>query len=252
MPHLPQTITPEYSTKLISSGATVKYRPFLVKEEKLLLMAGEKNNPQEMFEAIKRVLNECTFNKVNIEELPMFDIEHLFIQIRAKSVGETVTPIINCPHCNKGTEIKIDVTKAEVRKHPDHNRVVTVDEANGVSIVMRYPSFNTLSGKNKALTKFMSDDNKAETHVYDMIVNCIETIIIRNKDTGKDDVYHATETPREDIENFVENLTSGSFKKIETFFKTMPEIFCKIDFKCPECKENSVLEVKNLNDFFGS
>lgn len=251
MPQLPQAVIPEYEMQLISTGAKIKYRPFLVKEEKLLLMAGDKKDPNEMFEAIKRVLAACTFDKVKINDLPMFDIEYLFIQIRSKSVGETVSPIVVCPHCKKETEIKLDVSKAEIIKNPTHNRRIVIDENAGVSVIMKYPSFNSLAGSKNSINQFIQGE-ASDTHIYDMILNCIESIIIRNKETEKDDVYHAAETDRGDLEQFIENLTSSSFKKIENFFKTMPQIVCKVNFVCPKCKEASPMEVSNLNDFFGS
>ena len=246
---LPKTITPEYELKLISSGATIKYRPFLMKEQKLLLMAAEREETTEIFSAIMRVLNDCTFEKVNIAELPLFDIENLFIAVRSKSVGETVTPKLRCQFCEKSTEVNIDVTKSEVIQSPDHNRRVILDEAQGVSLIMRYPSFATLASNENSLRSFVSGNN-IESSVFDMITNCIETIIMRNKDTGEDDTYHRSEIPAKEIHEFVENLTTAQFQRIRAFFDTMPKIVCKVNYNCPHCEKENNLEVSNLNDFF--
>jgi hypothetical protein len=242
---LPKIDTPTYETKLISTGKTVKYRPFLVKEQKLFLMASQSEDAKEVVNTIKQVLNNCILtNSVKIDELPVFDLEHLFLQIRARSVGEVVNLRYNCNNDvldeNKETKkcgglVKVDLNLLEITptKTPNHSNKIELSPKLG--IVMKYPNFDIVQKLNI----------QSEADLLDLVISCIDYIY------DEEQLYYANKTSKEELEEFIENLQQSDLEKIQTFFQTMPKLSKKFDFKCPKCGYSEEINVEGIQNFFG-
>jgi hypothetical protein len=242
---LPKIDTPTYETKLISTGKTVKYRPFLVKEQKLFLMASQSEDAKEVVNTIKQVLNNCILtNAVKVDELPVFDLEHLFLQIRARSVGEVVNLRYNCNNDvldeNKETKkcgglVKVDLNLLEITptKTPNHSNKIELSPKLG--IVMKYPNFDIVQKLNI----------QSEADLLDLVISCIDYIY------DEEQLYYANKTSKEELEEFIENLQQSDLEKIQTFFQTMPKLSKKFDFKCPKCGYSEEINVEGIQNFFG-
>jgi hypothetical protein len=242
---LPKIDTPTYETKLISTGKTVKYRPFLVKEQKLFLMASQSEDAKEVVNTIKQVLNNCILtNAIKVDELPVFDLEHLFLQIRARSVGEVVNLRYNCNNDvldeNKETKkcgglVKVDLNLLEITptKTPNHSNKIELSPKLG--IVMKYPNFDIVQKLNI----------QSEADLLDLVISCIDYIY------DEEQLYYANKTSKEELEEFIENLQQSDLEKIQTFFQTMPKLSKKFDFKCPKCGYSEEINVEGIQNFFG-
>jgi hypothetical protein len=242
---LPKIDTPTYETKLISTGKTVKYRPFLVKEQKLFLMASQSEDAKEVVNTIKQVLNNCILtNAVKVDELPVFDLEHLFLQIRARSVGEVVNLRYTCNNDvldeNKETKkcgglVKVDLNLLEITptKTPNHSNKIELSPKLG--IVMKYPNFDIVQKLNI----------QSEADLLDLVISCIDYIY------DEEQLYYANKTSKEELEEFIENLQQSDLEKIQTFFQTMPKLSKKFDFKCPKCGYSEEINVEGIQNFFG-
>jgi hypothetical protein len=236
---LPVQNTPIYTTEIPSTKEAIKFRPFLVKEQKSLLLAQQSDDINVMADTLKDVIRLCVQSPIDVNKLAIFDIEYIFSQIRAKSVGENVELIFSCDVCadEKATvKVSIDLTKLKVETDSTHEPKIHL--FNDVGIVMKYPSINVLN----ALEKYGVD---VEVDlVFDIVCQCIDYIYDNNE------VYHAHEQTKEELVTFVNNLTTEQFGKIETFFETMPKLRQKVNYTCPMCsrEHNKVLE--GLNSFF--
>lgn len=235
---LPINATPTYTLTVPSTGKTVKYRPFLVKEEKALLIAQQSEDLNVMVDTLKSIINSCTDGKLNAEELAVFDMEYIFTQIRANSVGEEIRLVFKCGHCedaNAKREVIIDISKINVIKNPDHTNKIELSENFGV--IMKYPSIDTL--------KILDDTELPEIEqVFKVMCNCIDIIY-----TGED-LFYAKDETQEDIESFVNNLTRQQFQKIKWFFDTMPKLKQSVEFDCPICGAHNKTELEGIQDFF--
>lgn len=235
---LPVMSTPTYELTVPSSKKKVKYRPFLVKEEKTLLIAQQSEDQNVMVNTIKELISSCTFGKLDVDELAMFDIEYIFCQLRAKSVGEISEIIFNCLECNDPKakmRISIDLTQLQVEFHQDHK--TTIDLFDDVGVTMKYPSLDMLN--------YLKDikDESIET-VFEVIVGCIDNIYSGNE------IYSAKEQTKEELTRFLDNLTQEQFKKIQQFFETMPKLQKKIEFDCPVCKYHHEHTLQGIENFF--
>lgn len=230
---LPTLTLPKYQTKVPSTGETVSYRPFVVKEEKVLLIALESNQHSMIARAIKEIVRECTFGQVDVDNSPVFDLIYLFINIRAKSVGETTEPIFLCqnPTCGKQNAVEINLTKIEVKKSPEHTNKISLGDE--VGVVLKYPKLNT----DGAEEDFDNSSIKTITECIDLIYH-------------GDEIFKAREQTEEELVDFVENLTHHQFESILNFFSTMPKISYNVKFDCVECREETSLELEGLGDFF--
>ena len=242
---LPKIDVPVYETKLISTGKTVKFRPFLVKEQKLFMMASESTDVKETVGVIKQVLNNCILSDVDVETLPTFDLEHLFMQLRARSVGEVINLKYNCNNIVKkddgeektcGGLVKFDLKLLEIQPTIDKEHSTKIVISPKLGIVMKYPSFET------AFADEMIENNIEKT--IDIIVNCIDYIY------DEDQMYYAKDTPKEELVEFIENLQQDDVEKIQNFFSTMPKIKKDLDFKCPKCGYEERIEVEGIQNFF--
>lgn len=236
---LPKLSTPQYTLKLPSTGKQVKYRPFLVKEEKLLLMAMESEDEKETIETIKTIIKSCTDIKQKVDELPTFDIEYLFLKIRAKSVGEKSKVILTCPDDNTtNVTVDIDLSDIEITSDPKHDKKIELSDT--VGMVMRYPSLETFVKINITGTS----DNQID-QVFELACDCIDHIYDENQ------VYDGADTPRKEKLEFLEQLSSEQFEKLQSFFETMPKLSKEVPVKNPKTGVESKVMLEGLASFFG-
>jgi hypothetical protein len=236
---LPQANVAKYELTLPSQQKVVNFRPFLVKEEKILLMALESQKPEEMLTAVKDIVKSCTFGEIKPEEYPLFDLEYIFLQIRAKSVGEVAKIRVLCPD-DKETYVstEVDLSKVEVFVDDDHTPNVELDETRKLGVVLKYPSLKTIN------SGILTGDVKL-AEMYELIVNSIDQIYEGDK------VYLAKDTDKKELEEFINNLTGEQMKKLQKFFNTMPRLEQKITVKNPKTEVESEIVLKGLADFFG-
>ena len=235
---LPIQKTALYTLTIPSSGKTVKYRPFLVKEQKSLLIAQQSEDTTVMLDTLKSLISHCVQDKIDLSDLAMFDVEYIFSQIRAKSVGETVDLILRCETCEDEkakVKVTVDLTQLVVSKPEGHDRNIKLFD--DVGVIMKYPSIDLV----KQLENLSTNDVEA---VFEIVIKSIDTIY------AGEEVHYAKEYTREEMNEFLDSLTQDQFKKIQNFFETMPSLEKKLDYRCPICaKEQSVL-VKGLDSFF--
>ena len=239
---LPKIATPSYELELPSTGKTIQYRPFLVKEEKLLVIALESQDTKQITNAIKAVIRSCVLTKsVKVEDLPTFDIEYLFLNIRGKSVGEDIDVKIVCPDDEK-TEVNISVNLDDihVKKSKDHSNKVKLDK--NLMMELKYPSLNEFVKSN-----FDPNDlnRSAMDQSFDLISTCIDKIY------DQDEVWVAADCTKKEIKDFIESMNSAQFKQIENFFETMPKLSHTIKVTNPKTKVESEVVLEGLASFFG-
>lgn len=228
---LPVLDTPTFELTLPSTNKKIKFRPFLVKEHKILLtMADAENN--EVSRIIKELVNVCTFEKLDISKLSYFDIEYIFMNLRSKSIGEIVDVVINC-ECGTKIDAKFNIDDLKVEKNEDHNNKIMINDTMGIE--MKYPSIDEVVGI------FGSEDNDK---VIDMIIDNVKGIF------QGDEYWEAKDQTREEIESFLFSLTKSQFDKLEQFFVTAPKIVQVIESDCPECKRHNVSRLEGLQNFF--
>ena len=238
---LPKIATPSYELDLPSSGQTIKYRPFLVKEEKLLVIALESEDTKQITNAIKAVIRACILTKgVKVEALPTFDIEYLFLNIRGKSVGEDIDVKLICPDDNKTeVEVSINLDDIQVKKPDDHTNEIKLDDT--LMMQMKYPSLNEFIKTNFDPT----DVNKNPMEQsFDLIGSCIDKIYT------EDDVWAAGDCTKKEITEFLDSMNSTQFKKIEKFFDTMPKLTHTVKVLNPNTKVESDVVLEGLASFF--
>ena len=235
---LPKLNTPTYELEIPSTDEKIKYRPFLVKEEKILMIAMESKDNAQIINAVQEIVSSCTFDKLDIGELPMFDVEYLFLNIRAKSVGEISKLKILCPDDAKTyAEVEIDLTKVEVQVDDGHTNKIELSDDMGM--IMTYPSMKTFQERG-----IQNIDSK---NMLDIIGSCVLQIY---EEKGEK-VYPGKDSSKEELTEFIENLNSKQFAKIKSFFDTMPKLKHEITLKNPKTKKESKLTLTGLNDFFG-
>ena len=238
---LPIMATPTYNLTVPSTGVNVKFRPFLVKEEKALLIAQQSEDLNVMVDSLKSVIKGCVLDKIDVDKLAMFDIEYIFTQIRAKSVGEVIELLFPCDidhgedNDKAKVKISIDISKLEVEIPSEHTSKITLFE--DVGVVMKYPSM-------KVLAKLEELDSENIDAIFDVIADCIEIIY------QGDDLHYASEQSKEDILQFLGNLTSDQFKNIQTFFTTMPKIRKVVEYDCPICGKHHTAALEGMQSFF--
>lgn len=229
---LPVFDTPIHSVTLPGSGDTVKFRPFLVKEQKQLLMAASADT-NEQNDVIEATINACTFGKVDAAKLASFDVEYLFMQIRARSVGEFVDMVLTCG-CGAKTDARLDLTSVKIEKSDRHSSKIDLGDGNLIN--MRYPSLRDVDE--------MSGDRSADG-VIKMIASSIDTI------WQGDNLYNATDYSVGELIDFVENLSPTNLAKIEEFFETMPALNHKMEWQCRDCSKHNEVVLEGIQSFFG-
>ena len=236
---LPKIATPTYELELPSTGETIEYRPFLVKEEKLLVLAMESEDTKTITRAIKEVLKSCIKSKIKVEHLPTFDIEYLFLNIRGKSVGEELEVNIICPDDEKTqVPVTIDLDDIQVQKYDDHENQIKIDE--NIMMEMAYPSLDQFIKNN-----FEFDEKNAMAQSFELIAQCIDKIYT------EEEVWAAADCTKKEMNEFLESMNSTQFKLIEKFFETMPKLSHTIKVTNPKTKVESEVVLEGLASFFG-
>ena len=234
---LPKLTTPTYELEIPSTDEKISYRPFLVKEEKILLMAMESGKNEDIVNAVKQIVSECTFNKLKIGNLPMFDVEYVFLNIRAKSIGEISKLKVLCPDDKKTyVDIEVNLEDVQVQVGDDHTNKIELTDSMGM--IMTYPTIDS----------FMQSglQNITASNMIDVIGNCILQIY-ENKG---EKVYDAKDQTQKELSEFVEQMNTGQFKKVQKFFDSMPKLKHTVKVKNPKTKKTSEVTLQGLNDFF--
>ena len=236
---LPRISTPTYELELPSTEQSIKYRPFLVKEEKLLVIALESEDTKQITTAIKTVIKNCILTKdIKVENLPTFDIEFLFLNIRGKSVGEQVDVNIICPDDNEtNVSVSIDLDDIKVLKNEDHTNKIKVDPT--IMMEMKYPSLEQFIKNN-----FDFNNQNAMDQSFELIASCIDKIYT------EDEVWSTSDVTKKEVTEFLESMNSSQFKDIEKFFETMPKLSHKIQIKNPKTGVESEVVLEGLASFF--
>ena len=236
---LPKIATPVYELELPSTGETIQYRPFLVKEEKVLVIALESEDTQQITTAIKNVIKNCIQSKgIKVETLPTFDIEYLFLNIRGKSVGEEIEVNVTCPDDGvTQVPITINLDDIQVQKNEDHTNRIKVDDS--IMMEMKYPSLEQFIKNN-----FNFEDGNAMEQSFDLIATCIDKIFT------EDEVWAVEDCTKKEIVEFLEQMNSSQFKEIEKFFETMPKLSHSITVKNPKTKKENAIVIEGLAGFF--
>ena len=235
---LPSVEVPRYELTLPSQDTKVQFRPFVVKEEKILLMAMESKDNNEIITATKEIINACTFEQLDVDKLPMFDVEYLLLQIRAKSVGEISKFKVICPDDKQtATDVEVDLSKIEVQVDDEHTNKVVVDEKRNLGLVLNYPSLE--------ITKAGFDVNKTDVDtMFNVITSCIDHIFEGEK------TFPAKDSTREELKSFLEELPQSTFLNIRKFFDTMPQLRHEVEVNNPKTNVKSKVIFKGLQDFF--
>ena len=235
---LPKLDIPIYELVVPSTDEKIKYRPFLIKEEKILLIAMESGANEDIIQAVKQIVSECTFNTLKLGDMPMFDVEYIFLQIRSKSVGEVSKLKVLCKDDGKTyANVEVDLTEIEVQVNDDHtNKIELTDE---MGVIMKYPTIDSFS------TAGISDIT-AE-NMLDVIVACIDKIY----DKKGEEVFDSKDSTEKELMDFVEQMNTTQFQDVQAFFDSMPKLRHEITVKNPKTKKENIVTLSGLNDFFG-
>ena len=235
---LPMSSTPTYTLTIPSTGKEVKYRPFLVREEKALMIAQQSEDPIVMVNTLKDVIKTCVVGDFNADEIATFDLEYIFTQLRAKSVGETVDLIFPCDVCEDDkarVQISFDITKLQVEKSPEHNNKVHL--FGDVGVVMKYPTMQVLN-------KLQNLDINNLDDLFKIVAECIDYIY------QGDELFYGKEQTQEELLEFINNLSSEQFAKVQKFFETMPRLKQEVHYNCPVCAREHRKVLEGLQSFF--
>jgi len=239
---LPTIETPTYELKVPSSGKKIKYRPFLVKEEKILIIALESKDQNEITNAVKDVLKKCILTRgVKVDDFPTFDIEYIFLNIRAKSIGEDIKMTVTCPDDGE-TQVPVTVYVDEIKviRPEGHETDIVIDDK--LTLRMKYPSLNQFVENNFEV----DDDPKTLVNkTFKVVADCIDTVFT------EEDAWEAKDYSSDERVKFVEQLNSKQYKKVEKFFATMPKLSHTIEVINPNTKEKNSIVLEGLADFFG-
>ena len=228
---LPRLETPTYELILPSTNKKIKYRPFLVREYKILLTSIEAD-VNEISRIVTDLVDNCTFNKLDINKLAHFDVEYLFLNIRAKSISETSDIIINCS-CGEKIEHTIDLTKISVEKNKEISNKVMLSDSAGV--ILRYPKFDEMLDIH---------NNVNSEKIVGLITDCIDAVFT------KDDYFDSTSYSKQELNDFVNTFTKKQFDKLEEFFRKIPKVVQRIEKNCPTCGTNNVVDLEGIQNFF--
>ena len=236
---LPKIATPTYELELPSTGKTIKFRPFLVKEEKLLVLALESNDTKEITNAIKAVLKDCIQTRgIKVETLPTFDIEYLFLNIRGKSVGEDIEVSVLCPDDGETyAEVQISIDDIKVTRDKNHSNQIKLDD--NLMMEMKYPSLDQFVKSNFEF----SNDNQVDQS-FELIASCIDKVY------SADEAWTTDDFTKKEVTEFLEQMNSAQFKEIESFFSTMPKLSHEVQVVNPKTKKKSKVTLEGLASFF--
>lgn len=243
---LPKINSPIFELTLPSTGKAVKYRPFLVKEQKILLLAMEAKDTRASLLAIKQIINNCAVDPIDVDKLPSFDIEYFFIRLRAKSIGEAVDLRLRHPtgfnakneQCQHITNFSLNLLDVEVSKSIEHEDKIILDEETGVGVKMKYPTVDALDDDESTENKSQMDN------AIDGIIYAIDYIF------DKDNIYKKEDFTKTELIEFIENLQQEQFIKLTKFFETMPKVKKTITWKCAGCGEEDEITLEGMSNFF--
>lgn len=238
---LPKIDVPIYDLQLLSLKDKVRYRPFTVKEEKLFLMAGQSDEKDTILNTVKQVVNNCILDKINVNNLPIFDLEYIFLNLRAKSVGEEVNLKYQCNNileddkkCNSIVNFNINLTDVKPEYSKEHKTKIEITDKMG--IVMKYPTVKSVENQDI--------QNEADS-LFQIMVDCIDYVY------DNDEIFYAKDTKREELVEFVDSLQTKDLQKIKVFFETMPKIKKETSFECKKCGYKDKLTIEGIESFFG-
>lgn len=231
---LPKLNNARYDIVIPSTGKTVSYRPYLVKEEKILMMAMETNDEKQIMNATKDIIKSCVHDDINIDDLAMFDVETLFLALRSKSVGESIDLNMKCEHCNATNDVKINFDDIKSPEVVEENTTILLTDS--VGITLKYPSYSVVAA---AQTK----KNELDA-AFDLMLASIDTIF------DDDGVYPAYKEKAEDLKDFMDSLNTEQLAKISEFFSTMPTLSYDIEYECSSCGKDNSQELRGLSSFF--
>ena len=236
---LPKINTPIYELEIPSTGKKIRYRPFLVKEEKVLIIAMESEDPKQMASAVKDVISNCILSRgIKVNELATFDIEYLFLNIRGKSVGEEVEVLVTCPDDNTTrVPVSINLDDIQIQNKKEHCKDIKLDD--NLTLRMKYPSMSEFIKNNFAQGQINVDDT------FDLITGCVDQIF------SEEESWTSSDCTKKELNEFIESLSSKQFKEVEKFFETMPKLSHNIKVKNPETGVESEILLEGLTSFFG-
>ena len=237
---LPTISTPTYELTLPSSNRKIKYRPFLVKEEKILILAMESQDSKQIARAVKDVITKCILSKgIKVEKLATFDIEYLFLNIRGKSVGEQIEVMVTCPDDNKTqVPMSINVDTIKVQKDKNHSPDIVLDDV--YTLRMKYPSLTEFIKNNFGALEDMNVDD-----TFELIASCIDQVY------SEEESWASEECTKKELITFIESLNSSQFKKVEKFFETMPKLSHTVTVTNPNTQVESDIKIEGLQNFLG-
>ena len=237
---LPKISAPTYELVLPSSNKKIRYRPFLVREEKILIMALESEDTKQITDAIKTVINNCVITRgIKVDKMSTFDIEYLFLNVRGKSVGETVEVNVTCPDDGQTkVPVEIDIDAIKIQKNPKHTNIIKLDD--NLSVQMNYPALNQFIETNFET----SEDNSQVDQSLDVIMSCINHVY------NEEESWSASDCTKKELKDFIESMNSKQFKDIDAFFETMPKLSHKIKITNPNTKVESEVVIEGLASFF--
>ena len=241
---LPKINTPIFELTLSSTGQSVQYRPFLMKEQKILLLALESGESKAIMTAVKQIINNCAIGDVETDKLPTFDLEYFFMRLRGKSIGETVDLQLRHPTglnskgetCDHVTKFAFNIMEVEVQKTIGHTDKIIIDEATGLGIKLKYPTANFTD---------IDTDNLSQLDIaVEMLIECIDYIY------DKDEVYKKEDSTKKEISEFIDSLSQDQFKNVMNFFETMPKLKHTINWKCTGCGCEDEVTLEGMGNFF--
>ena len=234
---LPKLTTPTYELEVPSTDEKLKYRPFLVREEKILLIALESGKSEDIITAIKDIVTECTYGKIDLGKMPMFDVEYIFLNIRAKSVGEVSTLKLLCPD-DKETYVNVDIDLSEIMVQVDEGHNPKIELTDEMGMIMTYPTIDSLNAT--GVTDITADN------MLDVISVCILQIY----DKKGEEVFETKDQTKKEVSEFVESLNTKQFADVQKFFDTMPKLKHTVELENPKTGVKSEIVLQGLNDFF--
>jgi hypothetical protein len=241
---LPKIDVPIYTVNLVSTGKPIRFRPFLVKEQKLFMMASESEDPNEMISTIRQVLKNCILDEIDVDNLPTFDLEFIFMNLRARSVEEVVNLRYKCnntvknekgadENCTGLVEFDVNILEIQPTKNEKHKDKIQLTE--NLGIAFKYPTFEMLQKYEKL------SENEI---MLQILIDCIDYIY------DKENIFYAKDTPKKELEEFIDSLQQKDLEKFKEFFDTMPEIKKDVHFKCPKCNYEEDITIKGMQSFF--
>ena len=231
---LPKLNTVTYDLKLPSSGQKIEYRPFLVKEQKALMIAQESGEDAQIEKAFAQIINDCVLDDVDPYILPMFDIEYVFLRIRGKSVGEKVKLSVLCPDDKKTrVEVEVNLEEVDVQMSVDHSNTIELND--GISVIMKYPCLGDMSGFN--------EEGEVKS-LFEMIKRCVSEV--RQGDT----IYNRVDITDKELDEFIDSMSAENFEQVTNFFNTMPKLIHVVEVKNPKTKKKSEIPIEGLQSFF--